>query len=188
MTRIQEVNLAIGKVALLGFRACWYERRIMPGPNRINRVWSRPRRKGDCFGLRGSWFRGAVGPLFLGERIMLGGLNHVAMAVPDLAAAAEQYATPGAKVSAPQDLPEHGVTVIFVELPNTKIELLYPLGEASPGIHHLCFEIDETAAAVSATAARILGDGTPKIGAHGKPVLFAHPKDFQGALVEFEQL
>lgn len=132
---------------------------------------------------------------------MLGALNHVAIAVPDLAAAADRYAELGAKVSAPQDLPEHGVTVVFVELPNTKIELLYPLGETSPiagfleknpagGIHHLCFEVDDITAAadtVRATGARILGDGTPKIGAHGKPVLFAHPKDFHGALVEFEQ-
>ena len=132
---------------------------------------------------------------------MLGALNHVAIAVPDLAAAADRYAALGATVSAPQDLPEHGVTVVFVELPNTKIELLHPLGEASPiatfleknpagGIHHLCFEVADIAAAaetVRATGARILGDGTPKIGAHGKPVLFAHPKDFHGALVEFEQ-
>ncbi|MBO9630668.1 MAG: methylmalonyl-CoA epimerase [Shinella sp.] len=132
---------------------------------------------------------------------MLGALNHVAIAVPDLAAAADRYAELGAKVSAPQDLPEHGVTVVFVELPNTKIELLHPLGEASPisafleknpagGIHHLCFEVGDIAGAaetVRAAGARILGDGTPKIGAHGKPVLFAHPKDFHGALVEFEQ-
>lgn len=132
---------------------------------------------------------------------MLGALNHVAIAVPDLDAAAERYAQLGATVSAPQDLPEHGVTVVFVELPNTKIELLHPLGEGSPiagfleknpagGIHHLCFEVADIGAAaetVRATGARILGDGTPKIGAHGKPVLFAHPKDFHGALVEFEQ-
>ena len=131
---------------------------------------------------------------------MLGALNHVAIAVPDLAAAAERYAALGAKVSAPQDVPEHGVTVVFVELPNTKIELLHPLGEASPiagfleknpagGIHHLCFEVADIAAAaetVRATGARILGDGA-KIGAHGKPVLFAHPKDFHGALIEFEE-
>ena len=132
---------------------------------------------------------------------MLGALNHVAIAVPDLAAAADRYATLGATVSAPEDLPEHGVTVVFVELPNTKIELLHPLGEGSPiagfleknpagGIHHLCFEVADIMAAadaVRATGARILGDGAPKIGAHGKPVLFAHPKDFHGALVEFEQ-
>lgn len=132
---------------------------------------------------------------------MLGALNHVAIAVPDLAAAADRYAGLGAKVSAPQDLPEHGVTVVFVELPNTKIELLHPLGENSPvagfleknpagGIHHLCFEVADIAAAadtVRTAGARILGDGTPRIGAHGKPVLFAHPKDFNGALVEFEE-
>lgn len=132
---------------------------------------------------------------------MLGALNHVAIAVPDLAAAADRYAGLGAAVSAPQDLPEHGVTVVFVALPNTKIELLHPLGENSPiagfleknpagGIHHLCFEVADIAAAadtVRAAGARILGDGTPKTGAHGKPVLFAHPKDFNGALVEFEQ-
>lgn len=132
---------------------------------------------------------------------MLGALNHVAIAVPDLAAAADRYARLGATVSPRQDLPEHGVTVVFVELPNTKIELLHPLGDDSPiagfleknpagGIHHLCFEVDDIAAAaetVRATGARILGDGTPRIGAHGKPVLFAHPKDFHGALVEFEQ-
>ncbi|MCQ4628917.1 methylmalonyl-CoA epimerase [Shinella sp. CPCC 100929] len=132
---------------------------------------------------------------------MLGPLNHVAIAVPDLAAATDRYAQLGAKVSPPQDLPEHGVTIVFVELPNTKIELLHPLGAASPiagfleknpagGIHHLCFEVADIGAAaetVRATGARILGDGTPKIGAHGKPVLFAHPKDFHGALVEFEE-
>ena len=132
---------------------------------------------------------------------MLGALNHVAIAVPDLAEAALRYAALGATVSLPQDMPEHGVTVVFVDLPNTKIELLHPLGETSPiagflernpagGIHHLCFEVADIAAAaesVRATGARILGDGTPKIGAHGKPVLFAHPKDFHGALLEFEQ-
>ena len=133
---------------------------------------------------------------------MIGRLNHVAIAVPDLDAASAQYRdTLGATVGAPQDEPDHGVTVVFIELPNTKIELLHPLGEASPiaafleknpvgGIHHLCFEVADimaAAEAVRATGARILGDGTPKIGAHGKPVLFAHPKDFHGALVEFEQ-
>ena len=133
---------------------------------------------------------------------MIGRLNHVAIAVPDLAAAVAQYRdTLGAEVRAPQDEPDHGVTVVFIDLPNTKVELLYPLGENSPitgfleknpagGIHHLCFEVDEIGAAadaVRATGARILGDGTPKIGAHGKPVLFAHPKDFHGALVEFEE-
>ncbi|KQQ79311.1 methylmalonyl-CoA epimerase [Rhizobium sp. Leaf321] len=132
---------------------------------------------------------------------MIGKLNHVAIAVPDLAAASDQYRGLGASVSAPQDLAEHGVTVVFVELPNTKIELLHPFGETSPitsfldknpsgGIHHLCFEVDDIKAAsarIVETGARILGDGQPKIGAHGKPVIFVHPKDFQGALIEFEQ-
>ncbi|HKK36673.1 MAG TPA: methylmalonyl-CoA epimerase [Paracoccaceae bacterium] len=133
---------------------------------------------------------------------MIGRLNHVAIAVPDLEAAAAQYrGALGAKVGAPQDEPAHGVTVIFVELPNTKIEFLHPLGEDSPiagfleknpagGIHHLCYEVDDILAArdrLAAEGARILGDGEPKIGAHGKPVLFLHPKDFQGALVELEQ-
>jgi len=133
---------------------------------------------------------------------MIGRLNHVAIAVPDLDAAAAQYrGALGAKVGAPQDEPAHGVTVIFVELPNTKIEFLHPLGEDSPiagfleknpagGIHHLCYEVDDILAArdrLAAEGARILGDGEPKIGAHGKPVLFLHPKDFQGALVELEQ-
>ncbi|MEO0681803.1 MAG: methylmalonyl-CoA epimerase [Pseudomonadota bacterium] len=133
---------------------------------------------------------------------MIGRLNHVAIAVPDLEAAAAQYrGALGAKVGAPQDEPDHGVTVIFVELPNTKIEFLYPLGENSPiagfldknpagGIHHLCYEVDDILAArdrLKAEGARVLGDGEPKIGAHGKPVLFLHPKDFQGALVELEQ-
>src|SRR6056297_1175279 len=116
---------------------------------------------------------------------MIGRLNHVAIAVPDLEAAAEQYrATLGAEVGAPQDEPEHGVTVVFIVLPNTKIELLHPLGEASPiaaflaknpagGIHHVCYEVDDIHAArdrLTAAGARVLGDGTPKIGAHGKPV------------------
>ena len=133
---------------------------------------------------------------------MISWLNHVAIAVPDLKKAAEQYRALGAKVSDPRDLPEHGVTVVFVTLPNTKIELLHPFGEASPiasfleknpagGIHHLCFEVDDIQAA-SATAVetgiRILGDGKPKTGAHDKPVIFLHPKDFQGTLVEFEQV
>jgi methylmalonyl-CoA/ethylmalonyl-CoA epimerase len=133
---------------------------------------------------------------------MIGRLNHVAIAVPDLEAAAKQYAQVlGAKVSAPQDEPDHGVTVIFVELPNTKIELLHPLGEGSPiqgfldknqsgGIHHVCYEVDDILAArdrLKAEGARVLGDGEPKIGAHGKPVLFLHPKDFCGTLVELEQ-
>ncbi|MEQ8397194.1 methylmalonyl-CoA epimerase [Thalassobaculum sp.] len=133
---------------------------------------------------------------------MIGRLNHVAIAVPDLAAATATYRdTLGAAVSAPQDLPEHGVTVVFVELPNTKIELLHPLGEASPisaflakaptgGIHHICYEVDDIEAArdrLVQTGARVLGDGKPKIGAHGKPVLFLHPKDFCGSLIELEQ-
>ena len=134
---------------------------------------------------------------------MLGRLNHVAIAVPDLAAAAEVYAgTLGAEVSAPQPLPEHGVTVVFVTLPNAKIELLEPLGEDSPiarfleknpagGMHHLCYEVEDIGAArdrLLAVGARVLGDGEPKIGAHGKPVLFLHPKDFSGTLIELEQV
>ena len=133
---------------------------------------------------------------------MIGRLNHVAIAVPDLQKAAKTYAgTLGAKVSAPVDQPAHGVTVIFVELPNTKIELLHPLGANSPiagflernssgGIHHVCFEVDDILAArdrLVAAGARILGDGQPKIGAHDKPVLFLHPKDFSGTLIELEQ-
>jgi methylmalonyl-CoA/ethylmalonyl-CoA epimerase len=133
---------------------------------------------------------------------MIGRLNHVAIAVSDLAGAAATYRnTLGAKVSEPEAIPEHGVTVVFVELPNTKIELLQPLGEGSPiagfvaknpagGIHHLCYEVDDILAArdqLRASGARVLGDGEPKIGAHGKPVLFLHPKDFNGALVELEQ-
>jgi len=134
---------------------------------------------------------------------MIGRLNHVAIAVPDLEAAAEQYRSAlGAQVGPPQDEPSHGVTVIFIELPNTKIELLYPLGADSPirgfleknpagGIHHVCYEVDDILAArdhLKATGARVLGDGEPKIGAHGKPVLFLHPKDFAGTLVELEQV
>ena len=133
---------------------------------------------------------------------MLGRLNHVALAVPDLAAASALYrSTLGAKVSAPQALPEHGVTVVFVDVGNTKIELLQPLGEGSPiaafleknpsgGMHHLCYEVDDIIAArdrLKAEGARVLGDGEPRIGAHGKPVLFLHPKDFFGTLVEIEQ-
>ncbi len=133
---------------------------------------------------------------------MIGKLNHVAIVVPDLTAAANKYReTLGAVVSDPVDLPEHGVTTVFVELPNTKIELLHPLGEASPiarfleknadgGIHHLCYEVEDILAArdkLVADGARILGDGEPKIGAHGKPVLFLHPKDFFGTLVEIEE-
>ena len=134
---------------------------------------------------------------------MIGRLNHVAIAVPDLAAASATYRDVlGATVSAPQDLPDHGVTVVFVELPNTKIELLHPLGESSPiakfladhpsgGMHHVCYEVDDILAArdrLKAEGARVLGDGNPKIGAHDKPVLFLHPKDFCGTLVELEQV
>ncbi|MFN3548546.1 MAG: methylmalonyl-CoA epimerase [Mesorhizobium sp.] len=133
---------------------------------------------------------------------MLGRLNHVAIAVPDIAAASAMYRdTLGATVTAPQLLPEHGVTVVFIELGNTKVELLEPLGEASPiaaflaknpagGMHHVCYEVDDIIAArdrLKASGARVLGTGEPKIGAHGKPVLFLHPKDFQGTLVELEQ-
>ena len=133
---------------------------------------------------------------------MLGRLNHIAIAVPDLAAAAAIYRdTLGAKVSAPLAQPEHGVTVVFVELPNSKIELIHPLGAHSPiagflarnpagGMHHLCFEVADIRAArdeLRAAGARILGDGEPKIGAHGKPVLFLHPGDFSGTLIELEE-
>jgi len=133
---------------------------------------------------------------------MIGRLNHVAIAVPDLAAATALYRdTLGATVSAPQAEPEHGVTVVFIELPNTKLELLEPLGEGSPiagfldknpggGIHHICYEVDDILAArdrLTEGGARVLGSGEPKIGAHGKPVLFLHPKDFSGTLVELEQ-
>ena len=133
---------------------------------------------------------------------MIGRLNHVAIAVPDLAAATAQYQDQlGARVSAPQAQPEHGVTTVFIELPNTKIELLHPLGEGSPiaaflernpagGIHHMCFEVDDLLAArdrLVAGGARVLGGGEPRTGAHGKPVLFLHPKDFSGTLVELEQ-
>lgn len=134
---------------------------------------------------------------------MIGRLNHVAIAVPDLDAAAAQYRdTLGADVGAPQDEPDHGVTVVFINLPNTKIELLYPLGDASPikgfleknpsgGIHHMCYEVDDIRASAEklvASGARVLGDGEPKIGAHGKPVLFLHPKDFNGCLIELEEV
>lgn len=133
---------------------------------------------------------------------MLGRLNHVAIAVPDLAAASAVYRDMlGATVSEPQALPEHGVTVVFIDTGNSKIELLEPLGEGSPiasflaknpagGMHHLCYEIDDILAArdhLVASGARVLGDGEPKTGAHGKPVLFLHPKDFFGTLVELEQ-
>ena len=134
---------------------------------------------------------------------MIGRLNHVAIAVPDLAAAAAQYRNVlGGRVSEPLDQPAHGVTVVFVELPNTKIELLSPLGADSPihgflarnpsgGMHHLCYEVDDILAArdwLVAGGARVLGDGEPKIGAHEKPVLFLHPKDFSGTLIELEQV
>jgi methylmalonyl-CoA/ethylmalonyl-CoA epimerase len=133
---------------------------------------------------------------------MIGRLNHVAIAVPDLAAAARLYRnTLGASVSEPLPQPEHGVTTVFITLPNTKIELIAPLGEGSPianflarnpdgGIHHVCYEVADIAAArarLIAQGARVLGDGAPKIGAHGKPVLFLHPKDFNGTLIEIEQ-
>ena len=134
---------------------------------------------------------------------MIGRLNHIAIAVPDLEAAARQYRdTLGAIVRAAQDEPDHGVRVVFIELPNTKIELLAPLGDTSPiagflaknpagGIHHICYEVPDILAArdvLKASGARILGSGEPKIGAHGKPVLFLHPKDFNGCLLELEEL
>ena len=133
---------------------------------------------------------------------MIGKLNHVAIAVPDLEKAARTYReTLGARVSTPKPEPDHGVTVIFVELPNTKIELLEPLGENSPiakfleknpggGMHHVCYEVDDIYAArdrMKAEGATITGTGEPRIGAHGKPVIFLHPKDFVGTLVELEQ-
>lgn len=134
---------------------------------------------------------------------MIGRLNHVAIAVPDITAAAAQYRdTLGATVGPVQDEPDHGVQVVFIELPNTKIELLTPLGADSPiigfleknasgGIHHLCYEVEDILAArdqLVEKGARVLGNGEPKIGAHGKPVLFLHPKDFNGTLVELEQV
>ena len=134
---------------------------------------------------------------------MIGRLNHVAIAVKDIAAASATYRdTLGAKVSAPVAQPAHGVTVVFIELPNTKIELLEPLGENSPiakfleknpdgGMHHVCYEVEDIIAArdkLKAGGARVIGDGNPKTGAHGKPVLFLHPKDFNGVLVEVEQV
>lgn len=134
---------------------------------------------------------------------MIGRLNHVAIAVKNLAAATAIYEkTLGATVTAPLAQPEHGVTVVFINLPNTKIELLEPLGEGSPiskfleknadgGIHHVCYEVDDILLArdqLKAGGARVLGDGNPRIGAHGKPVLFLHPKDFCGTLVELEQV
>ncbi len=134
---------------------------------------------------------------------MLGKLNHVALVVPDLAAAADEWrGRLGASVSAPQALPEHGVTVVFIDTGNSKIELLEPLGEDSPiarfldrnpdgGMHHLCFEVEDIIASrdhLLAEGARVLGDGEPRTGAHGKPVLFLHPKDWVGTLIELEQV
>jgi methylmalonyl-CoA/ethylmalonyl-CoA epimerase len=134
---------------------------------------------------------------------MLGRINHIAIAVPDLAAAAATYRDIlGAAVSQPQALPEHGVTVVFVDLPNAKVELLEPLGLDSPiaafleknpsgGMHHICYEVADILSArdrLLSAGARVLGNGEPKIGAHGKPVLFLHPKDFFGTLIELEQL
>ena len=133
---------------------------------------------------------------------MIGRLNHVAIAVPDLEGAVGRYRDAlGARVGPPQDEPEHGVTVVFIELPNTKIELLHPLGADSPirgfleknpagGIHHICYEVDDIRSArdrLTAAGARVLGDGEPKTGAHGRPVLFLHPKDFDGTLIELEE-
>lgn len=135
--------------------------------------------------------------------MMLGKLNHVALVVPDLAAAADEWrGRLGASVSAPQALPEHGVTVVFIDTGNSKIELLEPLGEDSPiarfldrnpdgGMHHLCFEVEDIIASrdhLLAEGARVLGDGEPRTGAHGKPVLFLHPKDWAGTLIELEQV
>lgn len=132
----------------------------------------------------------------------IGRLNHVAIVVPDLEAASRLYRdTLGANVSGAVDMPAHGVTTVFVELPNTKIEFLHPLGDGSPiagfleknpsgGMHHVCYEVDDIIAArdkLMAAGARVLGDGEPRIGAHDKPVLFLHPKDFCGTLVELEQ-
>jgi methylmalonyl-CoA/ethylmalonyl-CoA epimerase len=134
---------------------------------------------------------------------MIGRLNHVAIAVNDIERSSALYRdTLGARVSPPLPQPEHGVTVVFVELPNTKIELLQPLGDNSPiakfleknsdgGMHHVCYEVEDIRAArdrLKEKGARVLGDGEPKIGAHGKPVLFLHPKDFGGTLVELEQV
>ncbi|MBT6273826.1 MAG: methylmalonyl-CoA epimerase [Chromatiales bacterium] len=134
---------------------------------------------------------------------MIGQLNHVAIVVPDLAAAAGVYRNSlGARVTEPRAMPDHGVTTVFVELDNTKIELLHPLGENSPvasflaknpagGMHHVCYEVENIMAArdhLRDNGARVLGDGEPRIGAHGKPVIFLHPKDFCGTLVELEQV
>jgi len=158
-----------------------------------------------CEAIAGSmpWTNRTGAVLPVERETMIGRLNHVAIAVRDLAAATSVYRdTLGAKVSAPLPQPDHGVTVVFVELPNSMIELLEPLGENSPiakflekspdgGMHHLCYEVDDIFAArdrLVAAGARVLGDGEPKTGAHGKPVLFLHPKDFSGTLVELEQV
>jgi methylmalonyl-CoA/ethylmalonyl-CoA epimerase len=137
------------------------------------------------------------------EAMMLGRINHIAIAVPDLKEAVERYRSAfGASVSEPQALPEQGVTVVFIAAPNSKIELLEPLGDTSPvasfltknpdgGMHHICYEVEDILAArdrLKASGARILGDGNPKIGAHGNPVLFLHPKDFNGTLIELEEV
>ena len=134
---------------------------------------------------------------------MIGRLNHIAIAVPDLAAASAKYGDMlGAEVGEPQSLPEHGVTVVFIDTGNTKVELLEPLGNTSPiaafleknpsgGMHHICFEVPDimaAAARLQAQGARVLGDGVPKLGAHGRPVLFLHPKDFNGTLIELEEV
>jgi methylmalonyl-CoA/ethylmalonyl-CoA epimerase len=134
---------------------------------------------------------------------MIGRINHIAIAVPDVTAAARQWETMlGATVSAPQTLPEHGVRIVFVTAPNGKVELMEPFGKASPiagflarnengGMHHICYEVDDIESAsqtLQAAGARVLGDGTAKIGAHGNPVLFLHPKDFNGTLIELEQV
>ena len=134
---------------------------------------------------------------------MLGRINHIALAVPDLGVAVARYRDGlGADISAPQALPEHGVTVVFVQFDNSKVELLEPLGESSPiasflaknpdgGMHHICYEVADILAArdhLKAAGARVLGDGNPKIGAHGNPVLFLHPKDFFGTLIELEEV
>ena len=134
---------------------------------------------------------------------MIGRLNHVAIVVPDLAAAAQLYKESlGAKISDPVPLPDHGVTTVFVELPNSKIELLHPLGEGSPvgkfldnnpsgGMHHVCYEVNDIHAAIEhleRQGARVLGDGQPRAGAHGLPVVFLHPKDFCGTLIELEEV
>ena len=134
---------------------------------------------------------------------MIGALNHIAIAVPNLDEAMEKYAgSLGAKIGNPKDLIEHGVTVVFIDLPNTKIELISPLGKNSPilsfmkknpagGIHHICYEVESISNAISKLTkdgAMILGDGKPKIGAHGNPVIFLHPKDFNGTLIELEEV